>query len=80
MSLLKQFDSSLYLTGGRMQKWETIGNCSIGENGRFGMCICTAPWSHTLKEGNLLSGSGFILFGGVCAENDFGDIWYIHQT
>jgi hypothetical protein len=57
-----------------MQEWKNI-NCSIDNSGRFGMAICTAP--------NWISDSstpGFCLFGGVSAENDFGDIWHFNQA
>ena len=48
----------------------------MGSGGRFGMAICTAP--NWISERN--SALGICLFGGVSAENDFGDIWYFDQV
>lgn len=53
-----------------IRQWDTFDNLLIDGSGRFGMCICTAPlW---LKK----EAAGFCLFGGVSAENDFGDVWH----
>lgn len=55
-----------------IRQWDTFDNLLIDGSGRFGMSICAAPlWLQQEKEA-----AGFCLFGGVSAENDFGDVWH----